>query len=95
MVRRFSDFTLTGQEHQHISALQGVTPQLVQCISNGLIHAVVTRLLKGLVANLNGKCSSRDMDYWCRSFDGGKVLGKTIRINGGGGDDDFKIGSSR
>ena len=91
MVSRISDFSLTGQKHQDVARLMWVAPEFIERVRNGLVHAVVTLLLKGSVAHFHWKSSTRDLDDGRGTFGRGKVFGKPLRVNGGRGDDDFEV----
>ena len=93
MIRRFSNLSLTSQEHQHVAALHGVAPQLIQGVCNRFVQAVIFCLFKGGVAQLHRKGSPRDLDDRRGSFAGGKMLGKAVRVDGGRGDNHLQVGA--
>ena len=63
---------------------------LVGCISELVVIDVVTGHLlfhQWAVANLYRECSSRDLNHGCSA----KVLGETLWVDGGRGNDEFEI----
>ena len=89
------DLTLARQEHQHIgAACARLAPDLVQSVGNGVGQAVIAPLLKGAPALLDRVEAPADLDDRCRPTRAGKVLGKTLGIDGRRGDDDLEVRAS-
>ena len=95
MVRRLADFTLAGQEDQNVAAVVRVTPQLVHAVGNGVVQIVLTGLFKRPVALLYGEHAARDHHHRGGAVARFKMPGKPVRINRGGGHDDFQVGPLR
>ena len=102
MVCRLTNFTLTGQENQDITG-SACAPQLIYAIGNRIIEIVVAAFFKRSVALLHRKHAPRHHDdgrrcehpALCCGLQTRKVVGKTLGVNGGRGDDHFQVGSAR
>ena len=98
MVGGLPDLALAGQEHQNIAA-HTAAPELVHAIGNRVIEVVFAAFFKRAVALLDGKHAARDHDDGrrCEGFgirvalQRGKVVGKTLGVDGGRGHDDLQV----
>ena len=85
-----ANFAFARQEHQHI-ALAGIEEQLIDGLEHGVLnrHRVITLVeeVLGPIAHFNRISAARHLDDRCAP----EVLGKTLRIDGRRGDDDFQV----
>ncbi len=91
VVGRFADFALTGQEDQNVAALGAAVPQLVHGIGHSVVEVKVFLFLKRAVAHLHRVGTARHHDHRRGAVWACKVLGETIRIDGGRGDHHLQI----
>ena len=89
----FADFALTGQEDKDVA--RAVAPQLVHGLRDGVIQVVIALLFEGPPTLFNGEQTARNHDDGRRPLARRKVLGKTISVDGGRGDDDFQVRPAR
>ena len=95
MLCRFANLALAWQEHQNAALLRRLLPQLVDGIGDRLVDVVFAAFLVRAVTHLDGKHAPRHHQYRGRPFGAGKVLGESVGVNRGRGDDDFQIWSAR
>ena len=93
VVCRLADFALAGQKNQNVAALpRPATPQLIDAVGNCRVQVGVFAFFKRAVAQLHRKGAARHHDDRRRPLAVGKVVGKTLGVDRGRGDDDLQIG---
>ena len=91
VVGRFADFALAGQKHQHI-ARRLARPEFIDRAGNGVVQAVIAAFFKGPPALLHRIRAARNHQHRRALAAGvGKVAGKALGVNRGGGDDELQI----
>ena len=98
-VRCVVDLAFAGEEDQDVAV--ALFRQFIDRIDNGLhlvavIVGVVLASAERPVANLDGERAAADFDDGCgRTIELCKVLAEPLCIDGGGGDNQFQVGSLR
>ena len=94
VVGRFANLAFAGQKDQDVARCP-TEPKFVYTVGNGFIQAVVARFFKRPPALFHRKGTARHHDDGCVAFAGGKVLGKTVSVDGGRSDHHLQVGAAR
>ena len=95
VVGRFADFAFAREKDQDVAGLAGVLPQLVDRVGEGFVDTVVARLLVWPPALLDREGAAGHGDDRRRPLGRSEVLGETLGVDGGRGDDDLQVGPAR
>ena len=95
MLGSVADFAFAGHEDQYVPRWTA-RPDFIDRFGNRIVQIVVAAFLEGPIALLHRIGAPRHQQHRRGLVLGiGKVLGKTIRVDGGRGDDQLQIGPLR
>ena len=94
VVGGIANLALARQKHQDV-ATRCAGPQLVHRIGNRVAQVMLAAFFPRAVTHLHRESAARHHQHRCGTFGRGKVLRKSVGVDGGRGDDDFQIGAAR
>ncbi len=92
-----ADLAFTGQKNQDVTVLAHATgaPQLIDRVADRVVQVVVAAFLERSIALLDREHAARHHDHRCRSVTRGEMVGKTLGVDCGRGDNDLQVRSAR
>ena len=89
-----ADFSLAWQKYQDV-ATRRTGPQLVHRVGDGVAQVMLAAFFPRAIAHFHGKGAARHHQHRCWPLAAGEMLGETVGIDGGRGDDDLQVGAAR